>query len=665
MRTSSLFMAQSNDTVVPIVMPSNAAQTPKTLERGSRPYSVVEILRDVFQADFRKAIQDYMEQYPESAEAAIGVSGAKELRLLYLSEPKVESSLRQPACSTAVDLIFWAVVEALIPAVDQSDPDVILERRSFTANYRMRYLISLWDKRCSVPIIAPAASFPTDTITEQKTAITNQYLLPILYTEEYINASKRMLERYYPEALNTPTAVNGWELAKRMKLDARSVRFEQDSDIQGRIYFDKTWVTMRGENGEIVMEEIPPMTILINSELCKTKEIENSTLIHECCHVFLDLLFFKLQMLGGNPATSYTNRKKKKWQYTRPNGPIEWMELQAEKLTAYILMEENNTRNEIERLLSLRGGIRSPENLFWVMCRLATTFKVSRCMAKYRMIELGYQEAEGIYVYLDNVRIPDYGCSGTWQRGITYTISRSDAGALLLSSKEFCDVLQSGRYAYVEGHFCLDTEPYIETNYKNDKRLSAYARHHIDECCISFIVRGRYTNTGYNYAWAARKTEVKDKYQSRHAFGAEPETKARLKENMLFTQDSQVWMKLRLAMPDSIGKAIQLILDEKGITQMELAMRLGVSRAAWRKWCAEKMSIRHIVAICIALDVRADIGMELVRLAGHSFMNNKEHNLLMAMIFETKDLTIVRANEIMRQNKLPPLTEGRDEWLAC
>ena len=286
-------------------------------------------------------------------------------------------------------------------------------------------------------------------------------------------------------------------------------------------------------------------------------------------------------------------------------------------------------------------------------------------MAKYRMIELGYQEAEGIYSYLDNVRIPDYGCSGTWQRGITYTISRSDAGALLLSSKEFCDVLQSGRYAYVEGHFCLDTEPYIETNYKNDKRLSAYARHHIDECCISFIVRGRYTNTGYNYAWAARKTEVKDKYQSRHAFGAEPETKARLKENMLFTQDSQIWMKLKLAMPDSIGKAIQLILDEKGITQMELAMRLGVSRAAWRKWCAEKMSIRHIVAICIALDVRADIGMELVRLAGHSFMNNKEHNLLMAMIFETKDLTIVRANEIMRQNKLPPLTEGRDEWLAC
>ena len=52
-------------------------------------------------------------------------------------------------------------------------------------------------------------------------------------------------------------------------------------------------------------------------------------------------------------------------------------------------------------------------------------------MAKYRMIELGYPEAEGVYAYIDNVRIPDYGCSGLWERGITYAISLADAGALL------------------------------------------------------------------------------------------------------------------------------------------------------------------------------------------------------------------------------------------
>ena len=440
-----------------------------------------------------------------------------------------------------------------------------------------------------------------------------------------------------------------------MQLEVRRVRCEQGSDIQGRIYFDWTWVELRDKSGRIRKEKIPPMTILINTDLCPTPEIENSTVIHECCHVFLDLPFFKLQMLSGKPFTSYTSRKRKKKGFTRDNGPIDWMELQAEKLPAYVLMEESNTKKEIERLLKMRGGGRSPENIFWTVCQLASIFKVSRSMAKYRMIELGYPEAEGVYCYIDNVRIPDYGCSGTWERGLTYAIALKDAGALLRESSTFAEALNSRCYTYVEGHFCLDVEQYVYRDYRQIARLTAYARHHIEECCISFTVQGRYANTVYEDAQAARKKEVKDKYQSRHGLGAEPGTKARIKENELFAQDSRIWARLKMRMPEGIGEAVQLILDEKGITQMELAMRLGVSRAAWRKWCAERMSLRHIVAICIALDLRADIGQELVRLAGHTFLHNDEHDLLYAMLFETRDLTVGRANEIMRQKKMAPL----------
>jgi transcriptional regulator with XRE-family HTH domain len=673
MRTYGLTMLPDNGGIVPVLMPFYTAEAHNSLERGSRPYSVVEILREVFSEDFFKAIQCYMDRCPEGAAKAIGVDEARNIKLLWLSEPKVESSLKQPACTTAVDLIFKATVEAMVPCSmlaktegnGEQQEAAVMEKRRYTADYRMRYYIGLWHKNCSAPAIAPVAYFPKDEITEQKTAITNQYLLPIMYAEDYVKAGRRMLERYYPEALDKPTAVDGMGLARRMQLEVRRVRFEQGSDIQGRIYFDWTWVKLRDKNGSISKEKIPPMTILINTDLCPTPEIENSTVIHECCHVFLDLPFFKLQMLSGKPFTSYTSRKRKKKGFTRDNGPIDWMELQAEKLPAYVLMEESNTKKEIERLLKMRGGGRSPENIFWTVCQLASIFKVSRSMAKYRMIELGYPEAEGVYCYIDNVRIPDYGCSGTWERGVTYAIALKDAGALLRESSMFAEALNSRCYTYVEGHFCLDVEQYVYRDYRQIARLTAYARHHIEECCISFTVQGRYANTVYEDAQAARKKEVKDKYQSRHGLGAEPGSKERLKENKTFTEDSQIWMKLKMRMPDGIGSAIQLILDEKGITQMELAMRMGVSRTAWRKWCAERMSLRHIVAICIALDVRADIGMELVRLAGHSFLNNKENNILLAMMYETKDLTVARANEILRQEKLAPLTEGRDEEIAC
>ena len=673
MRTYGLTMLPDNGGIVPVLMPFYTAEAHNSLERGSRPYSVVEILREVFSEDFFKAIQCYMDRCPEGAAKAIGVDEARNFKLLWLSEPKVESSLKQPACTTAVDLVFKATVEAMVPchvmAKTEGDGEqqeaAVMEKRRYTADYRMRYYIGLWHKNCSAPGIAPAAYFPKDEITEQKTAITNQYLLPIMYAEDYVKAGRRMLERYYPEALDRPTAVDGMELARRMQLEVRRVRFEQGSDIQGRIYFDWTWVKLRDESGNIRKEKIPPMTILINTDLCPTPEIENSTVIHECCHVFLDLPFFKLQMLSGKPFTSYTSRKRKKKGFTRDNGPIDWMELQAEKLPAYVLMEESNTKKEIERLLKMRGGGRSPENIFWTVCQLASIFKVSRSMAKYRMIELGYPEAEGVYCYIDNVRIPDYGCSGTWERGLTYAIALKDAGALLRESSTFAEALNSRCYTYVEGHFCLDVEQYVYRDYRQIARLTAYARHHIEECCISFTVQGRYANTVYEDAQAARKKEVKDKYQSRHGLGAEPGTKARIKENELFAQDSRIWARLKMRMPEGIGEAVQLILDEKGITQMELAMRLGVSRAAWRKWCAERMSLRHIVAICIALDLRADISQELVRLAGHTFLHNDEHDLLYAMLFETRDLTVGRANEIMRQKKMAPLTAGQDEEIAC
>ncbi len=119
-----------------------------------------------------------------------------------------------------------------------------------------------------------------------------------------------------------------------------------------------------------------------------------------CPYVIVDLPFFMLQMMSGKPFCSYTSRKRKK-KYGKNNDPIDWMELQAEKLPAYVLMEEGNTKKEIERLLKERGGDRSPETMSWIMGQLAAKFQVSKSMAKYRMIELGYPEAEGIYGYLE------------------------------------------------------------------------------------------------------------------------------------------------------------------------------------------------------------------------------------------------------------------------
>ena len=295
-----------------------------------------------------------------------------------------------------------------------------------------------------------------------------------------------------------------------------------------------------------------------------------------------------------------------------------------------------------------------------VVTQLAEKFGVSKSMAKYRMIELGFPEAEGIYCFIDKKRTPDHGCSGAWRQGITYTISRKEAAKLITASPKFHTALRSGQYAYVEGHYCLDSEVYIRKSRFGGRRLTEYARSHIDECCISFSASGRYAKAEYSGGYAARKTEVTDKYQSRHSFDAEPESNERTLQNDRFKTDAAIWEKLRRDLPQNFGNAIQLILDEKGISQNELALRLGVSRASVRKWCAERVTLRHVIALCIALDVRADIGEQLVVAAGLFFRRNSEDELLHALLFETRDLSVSRANEIMEQAGLPKLTYGEE-----
>ena len=649
---------------IPCVMPTTTAEPSFFQGRGSRPYSVTEILRSVFQEDFHAAMKKYTEDCPAGVMMALGNDKVTDIKLVRTEVYKVESSLEQSISSVVVDLLIRGSFEVNAPTTELNT-EMIYARKRMYGNFRLRYILNLapCHRTCMGPVAGPLEFFPADEITMQKTSVTNQYLLPIMYAEDYPRQARRMLERYYPEALKMPTPIDGEELARRMNLKIRRVRFEWGSNIQGRIYFDTTKVTLRDRNGQLTEEIIDAGTILINTDLCPTKEMENSTIVHECVHMFLDLPFFLLQMLSGRPFCAYTSRKRKK-KYSGNNTPIDWMELQAEKLPAYILMEETNTRKEIERLLAERGGDRIPETMGWIMRQLAHIFQVSRSMAKYRMIELGYPEAEGIYGYIDNRRIPDYGCEGPWQPGTTYTISLKEASALYGTSREFAKQIDSGDYAYLEGHFCLNMEPYVCTDRNQVRRLTEYARHHIELCSIAFSVGGRYSDTHYEEGQAARKTEVKDKYLLRHEFVAAPGSDKRMKENADFMKDAQLWMQLKADMPDTTREAVQKIIDLKGVTQELLAARLGVNRKALNKWCMQdRMSINHMVGICVALKLRPDIAEELVRLTGYYWRNNKHDNLLHMMLYCAADLSVERCNEILQQEGYPKLNEGKDDSL--
>lgn len=86
-----------------------------------------------------------------------------------------------------------------------------------------------------------------------------------------------------------------------MRISTKRVRFLEEIGMMGRYFFSGGVFPVVGDNGEPREITVKPRTLLVNTELCPTPETENSTVLHECSHAFLDDRFFTLQALSGSP----------------------------------------------------------------------------------------------------------------------------------------------------------------------------------------------------------------------------------------------------------------------------------------------------------------------------------------------------------------------------
>lgn len=431
MRSYEYVPAPENGGSVPLFMPFYTAEEENALKYKRGPFTVIELLKDVFNENFFAAIDQYVQIYPKAIRKHTGRKDIGSFRLNLLSEPNIKDAFEHGCRYLAVDLVFDAVITAGNSGGEESD--------AFHIPFEMRYYINTLTRSCSAPIVGPMKE-----AARRQGMTFNRYLLPIMYAEDCPDVAEEVLREYYPEARNEAIAIDGRTLARRMGLRTRTVRFPKGSDMQGLIFFSESRYPVRDENGNLSEIAVDPMTILVNRDLCCTPEIENSTIVHECAHAYLDRRFFLLQSLSGNGAAACMGKSAAPKRYAKINNPIEWAELQAEKLPAYILMPEYTARNYIEELYDYLRWDKDPENVMRVIEQLAEKFGVSKSMAKYRMIELGFPEAEGVYCFVDKKRTPDHGCSGEWSHGTTYTISRKEAAKLISDSPEFHAALRNG-----------------------------------------------------------------------------------------------------------------------------------------------------------------------------------------------------------------------------
>lgn len=491
-------------------------------------------------------------------------------------------------------------------------------------------------------------------------------LLPIMYEGDSDLVASKLLDIFFPEAKLYGTPVDADLIAERMKLHLVEKKVFGNYHDEGLFYFDSEDIQVEEDDGTVHTIIVNPCTIVINRNLINEnlkhwRLVRKSTIMHECIHMFKDKYFFLLQhMNGGRPMVKYAARRKSRYRHR--NTEIGWMELQAEKMTAAVLMEKGLAMKAIKDQLDLHQGDRGPRYTSTTVSYLASKFQVSLSMARYRMVELGYPEAEGVFAYVDGERVPDYGCAGDWKKGLTYTIPRKDV-LCLLEDPAFRKAFQSGAYIYLEHHIVLDLPEYVQVNSQGKKRLTDYARTHIDECCLAFTVSGRYADGQYREGAAARGPLItnEDEYPTRYIFQSEEGSAARVKEAMEALKLAKKWAEIKRNLPDDFREAVKYLIDVLDTTQEEIAFRLGIGQPAFSSGIGRAIiPLNNIVGICIAMELPYMISEVLIRLGGCSLRNKETDHLYEFMLGQSGSITVEDCNNMLADLHKPPLW-GKDD----
>ena len=213
----------------------------------------------------------------------------------------------------------------------------------------------------------------------------------------------------------------------------------------------------------------------------------NNTIVHECVHWDLHQKAFALARLYDKNLSN-VSCKVSGGVPGHERDAVDWMEWQANALAPRIQMPKATFKKRADQLFSQfrreTDEFAIVDLIEKVITQLTVDFGVSKLAAKIRMIDVGYDEAMGAFIYVDDHYVRPY---RTGQRNIlkpnqTFTISAADAAIQIFSNMSLRKKTESGCFQFVENHLVLNDPLFIEQDILGDTVLTHYARNHMEEC---------------------------------------------------------------------------------------------------------------------------------------------------------------------------------------
>ena len=502
----------------------------------------------------------------------------------------------------------------------------------------------------------------------------SEYLVPIIYKEQYDSEAEKFLQKYYPEALEKPMPVSVKTIVERMGLEVQEAHITKHRTVFGQIFFsDCTTQQYDSEYGIYRELDVKRGTILVDPNVYFMRNFgsTNNTIIHECLHWDLHRKFFELEKLFNEDAHAIGCQVKEGVRPERNRTPLDWMETHANHIAPRVLMPEKQTRQMVEELIEKNKKVLQTDNVTdiieSVVYELSDFFEVSKLSAKIRLIDLGYNEAIGVLSYVDD----HYVASHAFERDAlkdnqTFTIGIQDALYEYAINSELRGMVDSGKYLYVDAHFCINDSKYVRQNDYGVPELTDYARQHIDECCLIFDVKAR-VNDRYGVKYYREAVLFRDAISDRFIetkYSDSDKNKqidSRAEELKGIGREARQIANIARALPSTFADTLTKHMDRLEVTVEELEERSLITDRTLRRMKNEigyRPKLSTVVAVCVALQLPPDLSMDLVNKSGHTLMAFDEEHVIYRFILNLKyQSSIYECNEILRANNCKPLSK--------
>lgn len=500
-----------------------------------------------------------------------------------------------------------------------------------------------------------------------------KYLVPYIYAKDLDKHAEKFLERYCPRALKEPMPLPIKEIVEQMGLTVYHAPLP--GGIFGRTYFNDTNVKVYGNKActEIVEKSISSGTVLVNPDVFFMRNIGsvNNTVIHECVHWDKHYKFFELQKLL-NPdiqAISCAVVEEYKKKPNQLEDELSWMEWQANALTPKILIPSKTGKSKLSEILnrlrsSFHGHLRNGYIMELAISEFADFFKVSTTAAKIRAVELGFEQAAGVFNFVDGKNYPPFSFQkGSLKKGQTFIIDRNNIIIESLFNQNLADDFKAGRFIHAGGLFVINDPKYVSIIEDTEPALTEYALEHVDECCLVFDrttrVSSHYDDSFYRICFLCRDADSKSFVEARFnpREGKNEDVQKRAREMATIAAEAKRISDILAEIPSSFCGTLDYHIKRRKYTNEKLEERTGISSRMlqdYRNKKDAKPTLQSVLALCIGLNLHPSFSYDLIAKAGYNIMTASEEFLVYRYLIDNHHMeNIFMWNEKLRDAGIP------------